>query len=94
MARRQRETKYKYGLGGHCIPHDFQENETSEQWKTRNPSTSIKPDKKEAAWQDFTTPTSLDRHKICQGRKIDLSLDSKAPKLLDRTLRFKRSTDK
>ena len=94
MARRQRETKYKYGLGGHCIPHDFQENETSEQWKTRNPSTRIKPDKKVAPWQDFNKPTSLDRLNIYKGRKIDLSLNSPAPKLRDRTLRFKRSTDK
>jgi len=91
MARRETLVKYDRGF---CVPHDFQEQESPQQWKIRNPSTSIKPDKKEAAWQDWTKPTSLDRHKICQGRKIDLSLNSPAPKLRDKTLRFRRSSDK
>ena len=92
MARRQREVLLKYDQG-FCVPHDFQHDETAEQWRTRNPSTKNRPDNKLAPWQDFNKPTSLITPNVYQGRQIDFSSKDTSA-LPDRTIRFRRSYDK
>ena len=91
MARRKTICKYDRGF---CVPIDFQEGETVEQWSIRNPSTRIKREQPCAPWQDFNKPTPLNIPNIYQGRKLDLSRNQPTESLPDRTLRFKRSYEK